>query len=238
MIVAAFGNWGGWVALTAIGTVGAVVVALGLQLVLFWREKRRRPRLTLAFDDHQRTEEMYQPGNKPAVYLRTAVSNAEGKETARDVELLLLEVEEFSHTSVGSGGRTIWLANPALGWTHSFDAELRYQLPRQSIPPGATRYVDVGRWLQLEDGTYDLSFVLSVIPEPVSRRHVLESGCWRLRIAATMQNGNATFWDARICFAVGSQGLAQPAEVEASVAGVSSATAAAKEPPPKADASG
>jgi hypothetical protein len=147
---------------------------------------------------------------------------------AREVEILVLEINEFAISPAGSGGRGIWLANPALGWTHAFDSEVRYQLPRQSIPPGATRYVDVGRWFQLEDAPADLSFVLSVIPEPVSGRHVLSSGGWRLRLAVTAQNADATFWDAEISYGVTfAAGLSQLVESKATVVPVASAQAAA-----------
>src|SRR5947209_20502406 len=111
-MIAAFGTWGGWPALIAVGTV---IAAVALQLVLWWREKQRRPELTLAFDDHKKAEEKYQPTDPLATFLRLAVSNAPGKETARDVEIIVLEIEEFAISPAGSGGRSIWLANPALG---------------------------------------------------------------------------------------------------------------------------
>lgn len=159
--------------------------------------------------------------------MRLAVSNAPGKDTARDVEIIVLEIEEFAISPAGSGGRRVWLANPALGWTHAFDSELRYQLPRTSIPPGATRYVDVGRWLQLADAS-DLNFVMSVVPEPATLRHVLTPSGWRLRLSATMQNGDATFWDAKISYGLThSAGIAQLIDVTATVVKVASASAPA-----------
>ena len=86
-MIAAFGTWGGWVALTAIGTVGAVIVAVGLQAWVGWKEGHRRPKLTLDFDSHMRANETDQHGST-LPYLRLAVTNAKGKETARDVEIL------------------------------------------------------------------------------------------------------------------------------------------------------
>lgn len=142
------------------------------------------------------------------------------------MEIIVVEVDEFATSPAGSGGRRVWLANPALGWTHAFDSELRYQLPRASIPPGATRYVDVGRWLQLADASADLSFVLSIIPEPATFRHVLTPGGWRLRLAATMENGEASFWEAKISYGVAfSAGVAQLIDVKATVMRVASASA-------------
>ena len=124
----------------------------------------------------------------------------------------------------GASGSRIRLSE----WTHAFDSELRYQLPRTSIPPGATRYVDVGRWLRLADASADLSFVLSVIPEPATLRHVLPPGGWRLRLSATLQNGDATFWDAKISYGfMFSAGIAQLIDVKATVVKVASASAPA-----------
>lgn len=192
---AAVGTWGVWAVLTAVGTVGAVVVAVGLQGWLDWKQRRAHPQLTLHFDSHMQAQETDPVTGAVMDYLRLAVSNAEGKSTAEDVEILILEIQEFATGAGGSGGRRVWLANPALGWANSLDP-----LPRMTIPAGATRYVDVGRWLQLQSPVAELSFVLSVVPEPGSNRHILTRGNWRIRLAATLRNGNATFWDAEIFY--------------------------------------
>ncbi len=85
--------------------------------------------------------------------------------------------------------------------------------------------MDVGRWLQLADANANLSFVLSVIPEPATLRHVLQPGGWRLRLSATMQNGDATFWDAKISYgSTISAGIAQLIDVKATVVKVASAS--------------
>lgn len=165
-MLAAFGTWGGWAALTAIGTVGAVLVAVGQQWWSHRKERSARPRLTLQFDAHKRANEVG-PDGTLIPYLRMAVTNAPGKETAADVEILILDVQEFGTGPVGSGGRQVWLANPALGWANSLDP-----VPRMTIPPGATRYVDVGRWLH----DIPLSFVLRVVPEPGKRQAHPHSG--------------------------------------------------------------
>jgi hypothetical protein len=136
-MVAAFGTWGGWPAPTAAGTVGAVVVAVGLQALLTWREHRTRPKLNLAFDKHLKVDETDPRSGVVVPYLRVAVSNASGKRTADLVEVLIHDVREVAVSSTGCGGGLIWLANPALGWANSMDP-----LPRMSIPPGATRYLD------------------------------------------------------------------------------------------------
>jgi hypothetical protein len=210
-MIAAFATWDAWPALTAIGTVGAVIVAVGLQCWLSWRERRGRPKLTLEFDRHMRADETDQQGNT-LPYLRLAVTNAEGKDTARDVEILVVSIEEYAITQVGGGKRQIWLANPALAWANSVDP-----VPRMSIPPGATRYVDVGCWVQVEM-VAEVNLRLSVVPPPNSNRHLLRPGGWRLRLAATMWKGDASHWDAEVSFeSTVSPGIASPRNLKATV---------------------
>lgn len=219
-MIAAFGTWGGWAALTAIGTVGAVIVAVGLQAWLSKKERDRRPKLTLAFDSHMRADEADQHGNT-LPYLRLAVTNAERKETARDVEILILGIEEYATSQAGSGGRQIWLANAALAWANSVDP-----LPRMSIPPGATRYLDIGCWIQLQI-VAELNLRLSIVPQPHDDRHFLPPSGWRLRLAATTSNGDATYWDVKVSFQdTLSQGIATLANLQAKVNSVASADAA------------
>jgi hypothetical protein len=213
---AAFGTWGGWPALAAIGTVGAVIVAVGLQAWVTWKERRRRPQLSLIFDEHMRMDETEPKSGATLPYLRLAVKNAEGKKTAQDVEILIADVEEFA-TGPISGGRIGWLANPALGWANSVDPR-----PRMSIPPGATRYLDVCRWVDLPP----LCMVLCVVPEPASNRHILVPSGWRLRLAVTMRNGDATFWDAEVSYEEDARsGISQLVNLNAAVKQVQSVSA-------------
>lgn len=129
-MLGAFGTWGGWAFLTAVGTFGAVVVAVGLQWWLGHREKASRPQLTLRFDEHRYVQET-NPYDNLVPYLRLAVTNAAGKRTAEHVEVLIERIEEYAVSSIGSGGRIVWLANPALGWANSLDSMRR---ACQSLP--------------------------------------------------------------------------------------------------------
>ena len=211
-VIAAFGTWGGWAALTAVGTVGAVVVAVGLQWWLSDQAKKHRPQLALAFDKHARATEVNQAGAS-LPYLRLAVTNAAGKETARDVEVLLLDIEERAKSPAGSGGRRIWLANPAMGWANSLAP-----LPQMSIPRGATRYLDICRWAQLTDIPHRSSLLLCVVPEPGTNRHVLGPGAWALRLSVTLRNGDASFWEVVVSYEdQATAGLFDPKNIEFSV---------------------
>jgi len=172
--------------LTAVGTLLAVVVAVGLQGWLDFRAKRRRPLLTLRFDEHKYQEENNPETGAGIPYLRLAVTNARGKETARDVEILLLRVDE-----VGGGGVKRWLVNPAFAWANSLDP-----MPRMTIPPGVTRYVDIGCWVR----SSGLILKLCVKPEPGSGRHHLPPGRYRLLLSVTARNADATTWSAELSF--------------------------------------
>ena len=125
---------------------------------------------------------------------------------------MIASIDEYPTGPVGSGGRHVWLANPALGWANSVS-----RLPRMSIPPGATRYVDIGCWVQVQI-VAEVNLRLSVVPQPNSNRHLLPPSGWRLRLAATMRNGDATYWDAEISFeSTVSQGIANLANLKATI---------------------
>src|SRR5437879_4057645 len=116
--------------LIAGGTISAVVVAVSLQASISFRERRRKPTLTLAFDDHAYAWESAPNGTRFR-YLRLAITNARGKHAAEDVEVFVLRVDGGP-----PGGRiSRWLVNPSLRWPNL----RREQPPLVTIPPGATR---------------------------------------------------------------------------------------------------
>src|SRR5205823_654474 len=125
--------------LTAVGTAGAVIVALG---IAWWSDRKtrsRRPLLFLGFDTpkgvvnelvtyqseltmvgvdgqtYTRTADM---GRGPAAFLRFVVRNARGREAAEDVEVLLARIERPSFTS---DTETVEISFPPFGWTHLQD---------------------------------------------------------------------------------------------------------------------
>lgn len=78
--------------LAAIGTIGAVVLALFLQVVIV---RRRRPELFLDFSDSLHREDvllMDQDADFDA-YIRMKVRSKRGRRTAKNVEVLLLRLE-------------------------------------------------------------------------------------------------------------------------------------------------
>jgi hypothetical protein len=141
--------------LTAIGTVGAVIVALvltvGAGAVRALRERRRRPDLSITHDRERdvsretaRVRVQSQQGleevRRDAVYLRLAVTNETGKHAAEGVEVLVAELEPLQPSEAIDPVH--WDDNVRfnvgqLGWTHAEPFGLR-------LGPGARRTVDLG----------------------------------------------------------------------------------------------
>jgi hypothetical protein len=195
-------SWAEW--LTAIGTLLAVIVAVGLQGFLWFRERRRTPKLALNFDAHYFTREVA-PDGSGFPYLRLAVSNGVGRRAATDAKILVLRVDE-----IGGGGVQRWLVNPALAWAHSIP-----QSSRLAIPAGATRYIDLGFWF---DRSPPIKLTLCVVPQPNTGRNMLPAGRYEIELAATMTNGDASGWIADVSFEESlSGGLGEPKNVRASI---------------------
>jgi hypothetical protein len=191
--------------LIAVGTIGAVLTALGLQWWGSFREKRRRPVLSLSFDEHKFQDEKNAAG-ATVPYLRMALTNAQGKDAARDVQVLVTRVSE-----VAGGGVQRWLVNPALGWPNSLNP-----VPIMTIPAGATRYVDIGCWMQGSMAPLDLT--LAVVPTPNSDRHRLPPGKHQIYLSVIAANADARSWVATVAFGdEWSHGLAHVRDLEASV---------------------
>ncbi|MGH2998087.1 MAG: hypothetical protein ACRDNM_02200 [Gaiellaceae bacterium] len=109
-VLAAFGTWGGWPALTAIGTVGAVIVALYLGPL---RDRRRRPVLDLELGVVQvLNRDTQAPGSASLAVATLRVSNRRGRDTASDVEVVV--------QSVSLDGQQVPLAIRPLLWSQAF----------------------------------------------------------------------------------------------------------------------
>ena len=153
--------------LIALGTTGAVIVAVGIAVITSLFRRRRRPSLTLSHDpDSDRTVEMWvhrlaTMGSRAA--LSACVSDAPGKHAAEDVQVFVVAV---NGVPVNFG---------PLGWTHIGEAVgagtdfVWIPGTKQTLGPGITRTVDLG---------YAVSstafFTLAVHPEPLTDAHHIE----------------------------------------------------------------
>ncbi len=201
----------GW--LVAVGTVGAVIVALGLAAWQGRGSKRRRPVLSITFDDATgiADEEVTftaqqvlvsgagavgQPftaelGRTLAAYLRFEVTNAPGHDAAEDVEVILTRIEEPSFVAETS---TLEISFPSFPWTH-------LETTRVTIPPGVTRSVDIAAvYKDPPDQQLRDIFRLLVDPEPGAFRNRLKHGTYELVLTVAARNADAVSYRTRVGF--------------------------------------
>src|SRR5215211_163322 len=122
-----------------IASAVALLIAVGNVLWTVWWERRRRPMLSLAWDPADPFAYMTDVGigaGRVGHRLRVKVKNERGKQSADDVELLVLALEEHESgrpRAVTGGANLIWAnrATPAGPVT------------TVTLPPVVQRYVDV-----------------------------------------------------------------------------------------------
>lgn len=183
--------------LVALGTVGAVIVAvLGSAIrrtLLAIRSRRTRPVLTLSFDEKADLQlEAVTTGGLatplfPALYVRLRVSNAIRRRAAEGVEVLVTRVRPVEPSPLlGSGWRTEPLANlGALGWTHSAPPDL-------TLGPGAARTVDLATVIDHPQNA--AAIVLAMPVQPASGFNQLAAGSYEITLTVVARNVEAQDW--------------------------------------------
>ncbi len=180
--------------LIAVGTVGAVLVAL------FWepiRARWKRPKLDLSFDASSPdaiTVNVDYPAAGPSKYapshwLRLNVSNRPRRRSAHEVRVLVTSVHRLGPD--GTAVERLPLDTVALIWSN-----LKKASDVTEIPPGVDRRVDVANLIwatnQLpRDGATGCEAELQVIPEPSARRNRLAAGRYRLDLALSARDVDA-----------------------------------------------
>lgn len=186
--------------LTAIGTAGAVIVAVGLTIRAERLARGRRPVLELSYDPETGiSAEMMTillPGVNAAMvphrgaYLRFRVSNRGGVDAAVGVEVLLAAVKV---PSFEAETRTVEISFPGFQWTH-LDAKTRL-----TIAPGVTRTIDVARVIETSlVKKWQDRVELCVFPTPGNERNFLEPGTYELDLTLSARNADAARYYARI----------------------------------------
>jgi hypothetical protein len=117
--------------LAAIGTVGAVAVALWQTV---WRERRAAPRLRLA---RNRSTDMHYLDTAVFGYVTLTVSNTSKHRTAHDVEVLLSVWNDVDPNLLDEATQV--KAQPLVWWMS--DATVREARTLQNIPPGVERQI-------------------------------------------------------------------------------------------------
>jgi hypothetical protein len=183
--------------LIALGTTGAVIVALGISvgggLVRSFRDWRRRPLLTLTHDPktHVRREMIKWRGKPKSIgagYVRLAVTNPPGRRAAEDVEVL---VEAIRAIAPPPGVEDEWIGEGwtvrdfgPLIWTHDAPPALR-------IGPGVSRTVDLGfLYADDEDVTYQ-RFMMGLKTTSGSMIDQLHAGSYDITLVVTGSNCDA-----------------------------------------------
>jgi len=190
--------------LTAIGTVGAVIVALAIAVgggafrgIRGWK---RRPLPRLTFDPHAdiRRETVTVRGKAqmvPSPWVRLGVYNPPDRRAAEDVEVLVAAIRAISPPAgvedewIGEG----WTSRNygPLGWTHVSPPSLR-------IGPGASRTVDLGCLISRHhDGASGGGierFMLGLPVRPLSMVDQLHPGSYDITLAITGSNFNARYF--------------------------------------------
>ncbi len=190
-MLAAFGTWGGWPALTAVGTVGAVIVALCLGPL---RDRRRRPVLRLHPGVVQVFNRDRQFAGSHAVAVATIrVSNRRGRDAATAVQVFV--------QSVAVSADSVPLAIKPLMWTQSRAAEL-------DIGPGSIFDLDFLRVTRMgNEGEKRAVLVFADTSEgapfflpPTAEHDQLPGGEYRFTLSVRGRNVDAIIWTVTATF--------------------------------------
>ena len=154
----------------AVGTIGAVLVALYLSV---WRERRRKPSLTLSIEDSAPETSYGLVWEDPARFrdpeipvaepVYVEVTNANGHSTAHDVEVLL----SVDYTNRAGETYTEFEHRP-LTWAFVSTPE-GLPLTSVSIPAGVTRkavLLRYGPWTWVDAFLTRMSLLYNVRPDP------------------------------------------------------------------------
>jgi hypothetical protein len=177
--VAAIGTW-----VAALAAVLAVVLALQLRVR---RERRTRPFPTMSFENEPSSAEWAAVSRTGArsLWLRFSVENPPGRNTAREVRVLITHVEApRERVELVPGGRLLW-------------TDLRE--PTSDLPAGISRMVDIAT-IQLPDKEEATTLRLGVQMAPGDPRNVLEPGSYGLELAVTAQDVDAVFYHTSLTF--------------------------------------
>jgi hypothetical protein len=183
----------------ALGTVTAASAAVYFGGV---RQFRRRPALSLDYvprnpEDAQVVGIYAQDSDggwyqqTQGAYVRFEVSNAPGKDTAENVEVMIDHAGvdrpdgSFHHARLGGF---------PLAWANTWSAT-EGATTRLSVPPGVSRRVDL---VSVREDEKKLT--MEVDPRPADFRHQLPEGTTTLRLVLTAHNADARYYVLRVTY--------------------------------------
>lgn len=155
----------------ALATVVLAVVALSEVR----RARRQRPSLSLSVDEAGGWDTAHTAEGKRVLFLRLLVLNEAGKDSAADVQVVLLSVEG------GSGLSEAPLIS--FGWTHTATTRL-------DVPSGSRRLVDFFAQPHGEAQVW-----LWLMPHPINEWWKLDPGTYVAHLELSARNADAVFYD-------------------------------------------
>jgi hypothetical protein len=177
----------------AIGTVGAVVVALFLP---DWQRARSRPIVTLAFDSVTEDVALHDRPPWVGVWIRFRVHNRRGRDTARKVRVIVSGVEPEPGVKLPRDT----LAFRELSWAEISTGEL-------DIPAGMERRIDIMHVdkMRTADEAGDrpwpgLGLGLAMWPRRYDGRDYLGEGSFTVTLAVSGDNFDTSEWETCVSF--------------------------------------
>jgi hypothetical protein len=172
--------------ITAVGTIGAVVVALllGLGLVEWWRRPKLKLEISDAPFDRVTTRTVAGP---PAAYLRARVAN-QGRSAAKNVNVAILSVAEWQS---GAWRRVKpELDGRPLAWSNT-DPTAQVDIPAKAERPFDVISV-VRDWTTISVPP-DLPIRVEIRGPfyPANEAHVLSPGAWRIQLEVSAEHVSA-----------------------------------------------
>jgi hypothetical protein len=168
--------------LTAIGTIGAAVVALALGLG--FKEWVFRPRLRIRFSPGSISDQVVTGtvGGEPAGYIRLHVGN-DGRASANRVRVSLLQVERWDDERGWEHAKPE-IDGADLVWSNRSEEPL-------DIPPRSERPLDLFAIVRDWDAQGDMPMALQIGSKvPANRADQLSPGAWRVKLEASADNAS------------------------------------------------
>lgn len=184
---------------SAFGPFAAAAAAIGIAVWAVRREHGRHPVLSVKFDA---STDDYLPNNKVpgkgAHYVRARVANANGKDTAHGVEILLKSIRNAdTGEPVSPGGYAFRWSNvapddhdrPRTQLNIAAGIERHFDILAMDRPYTSDRYADK---VVAESGTTGPGIAeIQIFPEPADRSHRLREGNYEFVLAVSSDNTDA-----------------------------------------------
>jgi len=178
--------------ISAIGTIGAVFTALFL---LPWKERRRRPRLSVTFDSASEFDFMVgvpTQGQGCSHWVLPRVHNETRKDSAANVEVVFIEMRNLET------GEPLQFENRCLEWSGVGGTQL-------TIAPGLYRHTTLLFLMDpkapiASDGAEGFQARVVVKPEPGGERSALSKGRYRARFAVTASNAETVAYEIEVSY--------------------------------------